>query len=454
MRKLLVSVLALCLLLSLAACGQGGGEPGPDGKPPAVQTDDPEKMGLADLAGSWEMVSGEIEGFTFSVEEGGMVAYLDITEDGIATYREIQTYEPVEIHDNMAVEMQDNALYDGCPNSAWCAQLITDDTDVEYYVTLFDRDTLRLMQYSYFEGEEYPVVFLATFRRMASEAEIADSLSQLREQLQDGDYVCGVAYLGICDGAYADAIRGQLRGTGYIEAYPFLPECQWVDWFGYELYCVVPRDPNASVAVNVWDPFSGEDGEVLYRSESGDPIIIQCNGDEGYNPNTHVTIVDSDGSSVDFFPMLDSGALDVPDRNDPWMYDFTLEGAVKNEMPDAEDIVGDWATYEVIDGNGDSRVCGLSLYGDGTGEYWYGEPYSDIIERFSGTWEISSGVLTLELFLVGGVAYDEGVEPYDYWAQFDVSVWPDGSMTLLHTGGLPLLYGMNSQPVDFVRAMG
>ncbi len=461
MKKLLLLLLALCLILSLAACGQGGGEPEPGGTggedpaPQTAQTDDPERMGLADLVGSWELVSGETEGFTFTVDEGGMIAYLEFSEDGTASYREMQMYEPWEIHEGMAVEMQDVPLYDGCGNEAWSAQLITNDPSVEWYVTLLSRDTLRFMQFAYYDEDEYPVVFLGTFQRLETEEERADSLAQLRQQM-DRDYLCGVAYLGVCDGAYADGIRGQLRGTGYIEQYPFLADCQWVDWYGYELYCVVPRDPNASVAVNVWDPMTGEDGEVLYRSESGEPIIIQCNGDEGYNPNTHVTIVDSDGAVADFFPMLDAaaGTLDVPDRDDPWMYDFTLEDIRGAHAVTEDELIGDWAAFDLADGNGNARTCGLSFYPDGTVDYWYGEPYSDILERFSGTWELDSGSVILDMTLVGGAVCDDGVEPYDFWGMFDVYARTGDALALTHAGGYPLLYGWDGSSIEFTRSVG
>ncbi len=463
MKKLLLLILALCLILSLAACGQGGDSPEPDtpdsgpaAVPENVPTDDPEQMGLADLAGSWEMVSGEIEGYTFYTDEGGMIAYLDFTEDGRATYREAQPGDPWEIHEDMAVEMQDVPLYDGCGNEAWSAQLITGDPDLEWYVTLLSRNILRFMQFAYFDDEEYPVVFLATFERMETEEDRAASLADLRQELEDGDYVCGVAYLGVCDGAYADGIRGQLRGTGYMEQYPFIADCEWADWFGYDLYCVVPRDPSASMAVNAWDPFTGEDGEVLYRSESGEPIVIQCNGDEGYTPNTHVTIVDSDGRTVDFFPLLDaaSGTLDVPDRDDPWMYDFTLEDVRGVHIPTEDEMTGDWAASWLTDGNDNPRTCGLSLNGDGTVDYWYGEPYSDILERFSGTWELDSGTLILDMTLTGGAAYEDGEEPYDFWGMFDVSTRTDDTLTLTHVAGLPLLYGWDGSAIEFVRSMG
>ena len=57
---------------------------------------------------------------------------------------------------------------------------------------------------------------------------------------------------------------------------------------GGSLFCVVPRDPNATVVVNRvrWNEAKGgyETLEVLYRSESGDPILLFISNDLGLSP--------------------------------------------------------------------------------------------------------------------------------------------------------------------------
>ena len=480
MKKILLLLLVLCLALSLAACSQEPAPPTPAGEDGASElagletlvepTDDPREMGIADLTGRWEMIHGETEGYSFDAGSD-MTAYLEFFEDGTAAYSVCQWDGEWQTEENIAVTREDTALYDGCENDAWCARLLVADPNVELYAAPLDRTTLQVLQFTYFdENDEYPVVSIATYRRLPTAEQAAESLAQLRQTLTDGGYVCGVAYLDVCDGAYPDGLQGYLRDTAYPTELPFvtaIDDDHWADWYGYDLYCVVPADPSASVAVNVWDPMTGEDGEVLYRSESGDPIVIQCNGDEGYTPNTHVIIVDSSGSSVDFFPMMDAATrtLDVPDRGDPWMYDFTLYNT-DGLTPEA--LLGDWAAFDLTDGDGNPRTCGLSFYEDGTMEYWYGEPMSDILERFEGTWFVNDQSPTatgrplnvqFDMTLTGGaVLEDGGVEPYDFWGTYDISLSPNDDsgdfIVVEHIGGNPLLYGRDYEWFDFVRSVG
>lgn len=74
-----------------------------------------------------------------------------------------------------------------------------------------------------------------------------------------------------------------------------------------ELFCIVPRDPNATVAVNrgIWNESSEvyDYTDVIYRSESGAPILLFCNN-AGWEPDTQVVITESDGTSVTWYPRI------------------------------------------------------------------------------------------------------------------------------------------------------
>ena len=75
-------------------------------------------------------------------------------------------------------------------------------------------------------------------------------------------------------------------------------EEDWGEWI-----CIVPQDPEASVCVNVVhysEDYSESEEEVAYRSEKGDPILLQADISE----QTSVTVVvtDSEGRGVSWTP--------------------------------------------------------------------------------------------------------------------------------------------------------
>lgn len=100
------------------------------------------------------------------------------------------------------------------------------------------------------------------------------------------------------------------------------------DGYG-ELYCIVPRDEDATVAVNrgAWDDrwVDYVYDEVLYRSESGEPILLFCNA-AGWEPDTQVTITCSDGTVVTWYPWLNDYRCVEPLRDAEWtdlLWDFS-----------------------------------------------------------------------------------------------------------------------------------
>ena len=86
-----------------------------------------------------------------------------------------------------------------------------------------------------------------------------------------------------------------------------------------ELYLVIPRDPNASVAVNdlpverLIDPDADVYGPILYKSESGTPFFVRCQSSGGMM-NLEIIIVDNNGRQIVYRPQLstDDGSLVTP----------------------------------------------------------------------------------------------------------------------------------------------
>ena len=174
-----------------------------------------------------------------------------------------------------------------------------------------------------------------------------ESLAEFRAELNRFGVVCGVAYLGFVEDW--DDVRHTFfgaEGWNYARTYPFLTSIDmhhWVDNEGYELYAVVPADPNASVAV--YDSYMGQRGELLYQSAYGDPILLKGNISEIYS-NLEFVITDSMGRNVDWDLQLSGqdGSLVMP-MNASAMYNFTLDrDAFLEPQPtgDAGAYVGSW----------------------------------------------------------------------------------------------------------------
>lgn len=145
--------------------GTVSAEPEPE---PETETK-PEQSEYDNFYGSWVLYSGEIEGYRDTAKELGLDVQLVIYGEDKAdiiwkdTYNDENDFSFI----GMDVVFNDFALYNGCANDKWCADLITGDESREFCAALTGPDEIEMLVFSYFEGEEYPAVFMANFRRMA-----------------------------------------------------------------------------------------------------------------------------------------------------------------------------------------------------------------------------------------------------------------------------------------------
>ena len=143
---------------------------------------------------------------------------------------------------------------------------------------------------------------------------------ELREKAQENGCICSVAFLGTSldlEEGMAGFLASE-EAEQYLDAYPFIKEIPDEGRIthpdgGYEVYCIVPTDPEASVAVNTWEinednDFCGESGQVLYRSDCGDPILLLGNLSD-IMPSLDVEIVDREGRVLSYQPFLADGLL-------------------------------------------------------------------------------------------------------------------------------------------------
>ena len=104
-----------------------------------------------------------------------------------------------------------------------------------------------------------------------------------------------------------------------------------------DLFCIVPLDENATVAVSkgIWDDTTGEYiyEDSLYYSESGEPILLLCNN-TGWEPDTQVYISGPSGEVL-WYPGTDDNGCAAPLRNDNWD-DLFMDFSPYREMLAAE----------------------------------------------------------------------------------------------------------------------
>lgn len=174
------------------------------------------------------------------------------------------------------------------------------------------------------------------------------SLSQLRDRLTEGDYLCAIAYLGkVEDPANLSAL---LQSSDCATEYPFLtsvPQDQIVAYEGTEVYCLVPRDLSAEVTVqefisNAANQYQGELGKTLYHSDQGSPVILIGNVSDVI-PNLQVTLTGNDGQTLVYNPSLSmcDGTVDLPVS--PKVYDFSRYQP-QQEIPASTGFLGTWQT--------------------------------------------------------------------------------------------------------------
>ena len=272
-----------------------------------------------------------------------------------------------------------------------------------------------------------------------------DSLDLLRQELDERqqDERFAVAYIGDIDGKLSDLavpLWEWINDTapGLCAQYTFvrnIPQERVVGDSG-SLFCVVPRDPNATVAVNRvrWNEAKGgyETLEVLYRSESGDPILLFISNDLGTVPTdtTELLLTDSHPDTLSWYPIPGIVALPYDSENERRLaYDFTFYSQEGNDGF-GSDIgwtcpTGSQLTQEVWAWQGNTDKPALATlelhanssqegdWGTATFTWWYESDFVTPEEVYTGDWGLTgngeySGVIMLDLTRTGGKRYTPG----------------------------------------------
>ena len=312
-------------------------------------------------------------------------------------------------------------------------------------------------------------------------AEAEQSLIWLRDRIDFPQTMFGAAYLGYVE----EDSRGDWLSAAdqaMLEAYPFLAEIDENHIIGStgHLYCIVPVDENATVAINrvQWNEntYTYENTEVCYRSESGEPVLFFANlNGVAYEADTQVWITDNSGNSCEWYPSLDSMSYLWPcisETGDYLSFDFTEYGwqDVSSELaPWLSDgysgvyswwLEGCWTTQAAAWDTGRTANYYLWFFpedenGGSVDLDWQYEGSDLFEEMWGGYWEITSGMdgpsyVTISLSLVGGENYGVTDGPYYISETYPLLISPSGEEMVLGAGengvSLPFMPQDDPQP--------
>ncbi|MBR5534582.1 MAG: hypothetical protein IKU62_07020 [Ruminiclostridium sp.] len=282
------------------------------------------------------------------------------------------------------------------------------------------------------------------------------ALTAARQEMADSGSAFAVGYLG--DLPQGCAVEDLLEDSGCLETYPFLADCPVVTYEGPQVFCLIPRSADTVVRVEEYicdesNNYQGEVGDVLFDSQTGQPVILVCNQNDVL-PNLQVTLVETDGSQVVYNPSLElcGGTVFVPAGmviQDVSNYEPVTqqqeETPAPAPAPSTVDFSGEWRAYEDFEG---SRVVLDVIFSkDGSAEYLCGYADSEYLSDYQGTWYTITENGT---YPAGSIVLDMK----DLWSGtpffgvFTVTA-ESGTITLTHVSGNTLIYGTDGQGITF-----
>ena len=267
-----------------------------------------------------------------------------------------------------------------------------------------------------------------------------ESLALLRKSMAEvPDYIFAAAYISSAAGGPDDfelPIQEWVSKAApeLCAQYPFVRNIprERVVGSGGSLFCVVPRDPNASVVVNriQWNEKAGgyDNVEVLYRSESGEPFLVFACADmgEATDPDTEVIVTNSGEEPLKWYPYYGIVALPYsPEDGRELGYDFTVYTQGENGDIDGDvrwtGATGEQLTEYIWTWEGDYEnqpaMATMALtrgnsadQGRITFKWWYSKDNGDPQEVYEGDWLLTDGgkFLGLTMTRSGGRQYKKG----------------------------------------------
>lgn len=247
------------------------------------------------------------------------------------------------------------------------------------------------------------------------------SLISLKQAMVGTSEIFAVAYLGCTeDMDEVNAIEWIKENRPLLcSDLPFLTAIPKDDIIGDgygELYCIVPAYEDTTIAVNrisMNEDGTSTAGDVLYRSETGNPILVFCNTG-GFAPDMQVVVTQDENKSITWYPTLDDNLRIIKtlsDEGENQVMDFTPYSEQLSTVysqnksddwisPENNDLIG--TAWDCDHYTSDGRVCkySLSFEKDELFIQW-NDGIDEEDHLFTATWNLitNSDVILLEIDL-------------------------------------------------------
>lgn len=303
------------------------------------------------------------------------------------------------------------------------------------------------------------------------------SLQTFRDGMECSNMVFGAAYLGYVGGLFEEGFATGFPAWLKENNADLLAEYSFVESIDHEhiigsaghLYCIVPEDEKATLSINriEWnsDTLNYDTTEVLYRSESGEPVLLFANLDgDSFFPDTQVFLTDSNGNTYEWYPCLSEEGYLVPcyrEGMEICSWDFTAYyysdiSELKNWMRDGwlgpteltlsgtEEYGRVWHVWSTA-WEGDRNAFFMMQFYPSDGESgrvdidWNYTDERDYEEQWSGYWNLITqndrpSYLTISLSMVGGKSYGVTDGPMYIAETYPILLSPDGEKLVMGAG--------------------
>ena len=308
--------------------------------------------------------------------------------------------------------------------------------------------------------------------------EAETSLGWLRDRIDVTGVMFGAAYLGYVGGLFDEGFEAGFpawlweTNEAMLLKYPFIAEIDEEHIIGGagHLYCIVPVDENATLAINrvQWNAQTQQEEvtEVLYRSETGEPVLLFANLDGvAYEADTQVFITDNNGNTCEWYPSLDAMSYLAPcisEAGDYLSFDFTeyawynapaefsawladgWSGMTALGLAGSQDSGMGWITETMVGETSRYAYFSLRFYledetGGSVDLEWVYEDSDEFEEMWSGFWTIQTipdgpSYVTLSLSLVGGNRYETSDGPFYMSETYPLLISPSGTELMVGAG--------------------
>ncbi len=134
------------------------------------------------------------------------------------------------------------------------------------------------------------------------------AMEEIQRQLEEGNALCAIAFLGSCDGSFSE-VQAYLEDSGMVDAYPILGGLDgdlFLETAGSELYLIVQReDVDLSIYEQSMDPETGEmltgDLRAVYIAPA--PFLLRCNLSD-IIPNLLLSLESTTGETLEYSPFI------------------------------------------------------------------------------------------------------------------------------------------------------